>query len=251
MKDFNLYKVKAASDIKDVDSNKRQVAVYLSTFDQIDADNDMIKKGAFAKSISERGPESASNRKIAFLRHHDWDWQIGKWLSLEEDDKGLFAVGELGRSTKGNDAFLDYEDGIIREHSIGFQYMADKIRWIDDNSKEEGGYWMISEVKLYEGSAVTFGANEYTNVVDVVKGENRVEVADKIAKEIEGVIKGLTNGKGTDERLFELEMKLKFLNAKLLTLAKTEPQNVKHLDLGEPKEVIEAFDWNTVINNLK
>lgn len=251
MKDFNLYKIKAASDIKDMDSDKRQVAVYLSTFDTIDADNDMIKKGAFAKSISERGPESTSNRKIAFLRHHDWDWQIGKWLSLEEDDKGLFAVGELGRSTKGNDAFLDYEDGIIREHSIGFQYMADKIRWIDDNSKEEGGYWMISEVKLYEGSAVTFGANEYTNVVDVVKGENRVEVADKIAKEIEGVIKGLTNGKGTDERLFELEMKLKFLNAKLLTLAKTEPQNVKHLDLGEPVKVIEAFDWNTVINNLK
>ena len=251
MKDFNLYKVKAASDIKDVDSNKRQVAVYLSTFDQIDADNDMIKKGAFAKSISERGPESASNRKIAFLRHHDWDWQIGKWLSLEEDDKGLFAVGELGRSTKGNDAFLDYEDGIIREHSIGFQYMADKIRWIDDNSKEEGGYWMVSEVKLYEGSAVTFGANEYTNVVDVVKGENRVEIADKIAKEIEGVIKGLTNGKGTDERLFELEMKLKFLNAKLLTLAKSEPQNVKHLELSEPVKVVNAFDWNTVINNLK
>jgi len=129
--------------------------------------------------------------------------------------------------------------------------MSDKIRWIDDNSKEEGGYWMVSEVKLYEGSAVTFGANEHTNVVDVMKGENRVEVADKIAKEIEGVIKGLTNGKGTDERLFELEMKLKFLNAKLLTLAKTEPQNVKHLDLGEPVKVIEAFDWNTVINKLK
>ena len=251
MKEFNLYKVKAASDIKDMDSEKRQVAVYLSTFDQIDADNDMIKKGAFAKSIQERGPESPSNRKIAYLRHHDWDWQIGKWLKLEEDDKGLFAVGELGRSTKGNDAYLDYEDGIIREHSIGFQYMADKIRWIDDNSRDEGGYWMVSEVKLYEGSAVTFGANEFTNVVDVMKGENRVEVADKIAKEIEGVIKGLTNGKGTDERLFELEMKLKFLNAKLLTLAKSEPQNVKHLELNEPVKVVDAFDWNTVINKLK
>lgn len=251
MKDFNLYKIKAASDIKDMDSEKRQVAVYLSTFDQIDADNDMIKKGAFAKSIQERGPESPSNRKIAYLRHHDWDWQIGKWLKLEEDDKGLFAVGELGRSTKGNDAYLDYEDGIIREHSIGFQYMADKIRWIDDNSRDEGGYWMVSEVKLYEGSAVTFGANEFTNVVDVMKGENRVEVADKIAKEIEGVIKGLTNGKGTDERLFELEMKLKFLNAKLLTLAKSEPLDKKHLEVSEPKQVIEAFDWNTVINKLK
>lgn len=251
MKDFNIYRTKAASDIKDVDSNKRQVAVYLSKFDSIDSDNDMIKKGAFAKSIQERGVDSTSNRKIAFLRHHDWTEQIGKWLKLEEDDNGLFAIGELGRSTKGNDALLDYEDGIIREHSIGFQYMADKLRWIDDTSKEEGGYWMVSEVKLYEGSAVTFGANEYTEVVDVIKSENRTEYVDKIAQEVDAIIKGLTNGKGTDDRLYEMEMKLKFLNAKLLTLAKSEPQNVKHLELGEPKEVIEAFDWNIVINNLK
>ncbi len=41
MKDYNLYKTKAASDIKDMDSDKRQVAVYLSTFDTIDADNDI------------------------------------------------------------------------------------------------------------------------------------------------------------------------------------------------------------------
>ena len=251
MKDYNLYRTKAASDIKDVDKANRQVAVYLSKFDNIDADNDMIKRGAFAKSIQERGVDSTSNRKIAFLRHHDWEQQIGKWLSLQEDDKGLFAVGELGRSSKGEDAWLDYQDGIIREHSIGFQYMGDKIKWMDDNSMEKGGYWMVSEVKLYEGSAVTFGANELTEVVDVIKSENRVEYADKIAKEVEGLIKGLTNGKGTDERLYEMEMKLKFLNAKLLTLAKHEPLDLKHSIVSEPVKVIEAFDWNRVINNLK
>ena len=251
MKDYNIYKTKAASDIKDMDSAQRQVAVYLSRFDNIDADNDMIKKGAFAKSISERGPESASNRKIAYLRHHEWDKQIGKWIKLEEDDKGLFAIGQLGRSSDGENAWLDYEDGIIREHSIGFQYMADKMRWIDDVNSEAGGYWMINEVKLYEGSAVTFGANDLTNVVDVMKSENRVEYVDKIAKEIEGIVKGLTNGKGTDERLYELEMKLKFLNAKLLTLAKSEPQNVKHSEKNEPIKVVNAFDWNKVVNNLK
>jgi HK97 family phage prohead protease len=174
MKDYNIYRTKAASEIKDVDSTKRQVAVYLSKFDNIDSDNDMIKRGAFAKSIQERGVDSTSNRKIAFLRHHDWEQQIGKWLSLEEDDKGLFAVGELGRSSKGEDAWLDYQDGIIREHSIGFQYMGDKIKWMDDALMEKGGYWIISEVKLYEGSAVTFGANELTEVVDVIKSENRV-----------------------------------------------------------------------------
>ena len=251
MKDYNLYRIKASSDIKDMDSEKRQVAVYLSRFDNIDADNDMIKKGAFAKSIQERGPESESNRKIAYLRHHEWDKQIGKWLKLEEDEKGLFAIGQLGRSSDGEDAWLDYEDGIIREHSIGFQYIQDKLRWIDDANTPNGGYWMVSEVKLYEGSAVTFGANDLTEVVDVMKSENRVEYADKIAQEVEAVIKGLTNGKGTDERLYELEMKLKFLNAKLLTLAKHEPLNLKHSDVCEPVKVIEVFDWNRVVNNLK
>ena len=187
MKDYNLYRIKASSDIKDMDSEKRQVAVYLSRFDNIDADNDMIKKGAFAKSIQERGPESESNRKIAYLRHHEWDKQIGKWLKLEEDEKGLFAIGQLGRSSDGEDAWLDYEDGIIREHSIGFQYIQDKLRWIDDSNTPNGGYWMVSEVKLYEGSAVTFGANDLTEVVDVMKSENRVEYADKIAQEVEAV----------------------------------------------------------------
>jgi hypothetical protein len=48
-----------------------------------------------------------------------------------------------------------------------------------------------------------------------------------------------------------MEMKLKFLNAKLLTLAKHEPLDLKHSVVSEPVKVIEAFDWNTVINKLK
>jgi hypothetical protein len=75
------YQTKGASEIKDISSDKRQVAVYLAKFDNIDSDNDMIKKGAFTKSIQERGPDSPSNRKIAFLRWHDWEKPIGKFLT--------------------------------------------------------------------------------------------------------------------------------------------------------------------------
>ena len=82
----------------------------LSKFDNIDSDGDVIRKGAFSKSIQDRGPESPSNRKIAFLRYHDWEQQIGKFISLEETGDGLIAIGELGRSSKGNDALLDYQD---------------------------------------------------------------------------------------------------------------------------------------------
>jgi HK97 family phage prohead protease len=246
----NTYQTKAASEIKDISSDKRQVAVYLAKFDNIDSDNDMIKKGAFTKSIQERGPDSPSNRKIAFLRWHDWEKPIGKFLTLQEDDFGLFAVSQLGTSVGGNDAWNDYNDGIIREHSIGFQYIQDKMRWIDDANAPAKGYCMISELKLYEGSAVTFGTNSETNVVDVMKSEDKVEKAVKISNEIDLLIKGLANGKGSDERLFEMEMKLKFLNSQMLILAKSEPFVKEHSPIIEPIITVEPFNWSDVMNKF-
>jgi hypothetical protein len=243
----NLYNVKGSFQLKDLDIPNRQVAVYLAHFDNIDSDNDIIRKGAFAKSILERGPESTSNRKIQFLRHHDWEWQIGKFVELSEDNTGLYAVGQLGRSTQGEDALRDYEDGIIKEHSIGFQYLSDKMRFIEDVTMESGGYWDILEVKLFEGSAVTFGANPETYVVSVPKGEEKTDYIEKITKELDVCIKALANGKGTDERLQNLEMKVKYLNSQLISLATIEPDPV-HSIKSEPK--IEIYDWNKVVNSI-
>jgi HK97 family phage prohead protease len=245
----NLYSTKSALEIKDLDSENRKVVVYLAKFGNIDSDNDMFVKGAFSKSLQERGPQSTSNRKIAFLRHHNWEMPIGKFLDLSEDDNGLYAVGQLGRSTLGEDAFKDYEDGIIREHSIGFQYIGDKTRWMEDSTMEKGGYYQLGEVKLFEGSAVTFGANEMTNVVEVVKSEGKAAAIDKITNELDICIKALSKGKGTDERLYELEMKIKYLNSQLVLLANQDPiliQSVK----SEPV-IIEPFNWSNVVNNLK
>ena len=244
------YQTKGAAEIKDISSDKRQVAVYLAKFDNIDSDNDMIKKGAFTKSIQERGPDSTSNRKIAFLRWHDWEKPIGKFLTLEEDDFGLFAVSQLGTSQLGEDAFRDYTDGIIREHSIGFQYIQDKMKFIEDMNAPDKGYFMISELKLYEGSAVTFGANSETNVVDVMKSEDKVEKAVKISNEIDILIKGLANGKGSDERLFEMEMKLKYLNSQMLILAKSEPFVKEHSLITEPIITDVPFNWSKVISEF-
>ena len=246
----NTYQTKGAAEIKDISSDKRQVAVYLAKFDNIDSDNDMIKKGAFTKSIQERGPDSPSNRKIAFLRWHDWEKPIGKFLTLEEDDFGLFAVSQLGTSQLGEDAFRDYTDGIIREHSIGFQYIQDKMKFIEDMNAPDKGYFMISELKLYEGSAVTFGANSETNVIDVIKSEDKVEKAVKISNEIDILIKGLANGKGSDERLFEMEMKLKYLNSQMLILAKSEPFVKEHSPIIEPIIAQELFNWSDVISKF-
>jgi hypothetical protein len=248
MKTEQLYSTKGSFELKDLDASKRQVAFYLSKFDVVDADNDVIRRGAFTKSLLEHGVDSASNRKIAFLRHHDWTKQIGKFVTLQEDNNGLFAIGELGRSTIGEDALKDYEDGIIREHSIGFRYVMDKMKWIEDPSVDGGGFFDIKEVMLWEGSAVTFGANEMTNVVEVIKSEDKIERAVKLSQEIDVLVKALANGKGTDDRLFTIEMQIKRLTQELSTLATIEPNQKIH---SVEHKSVDSFDWSFVLDNLK
>ncbi len=236
-KNFTQYKTKSVTEIKDLSLGKREVAMYLSKFGVLDSDNDIIIKGAFKRSLVDRGVDSASNRKIAFLRYHDWQHQIGKFIRLEEDDLGLFGVGKLSTSTKGEDALRDYEEGIIKEHSIGFQYMTDNIRKVGDNFE-------IFEVKLFEGSAVTFGANLETEVLAVGKSENKIQVVEKISKEIDIITKSLINGRGTDERLYNLEMKLKYLNSRLVDLAMMPPLTSSKSEIAEQVNSKHSFDWN-------
>jgi HK97 family phage prohead protease len=250
-KSTNNYQIKGAFELKDIDLETRQVAMYVSKFGVIDSDNDMIMPGAFAKSIAERGPGSPGNRKIAFLRHHNWEKQIGKPITMEEDDNGLFVVGQLGNSTAGQDALEDYKDGIIREHSIGFKYISDRIKFIEDESMAMGGYYEINEVALWEFSAVTFGANQYTGVVDVAKTQEREDMVLDLYNQIDTVTKSLANGKGTDDRLHGLEMRLKYLNARMMDLALlTEPTIKSHSAEATIGNIKDAFDWNIVANKF-
>lgn len=241
---FKQYETKGHSETKDVDLKNRQVAIYLSKFDNIDCDNDMIMPGAFKNSINQNGPLSKSNRKIQFLRHHDWEHQIGKFDELFEDEFGLYAVATLGTSTKGEDALRDYDEGIICEHSIGFNYISDKIKWLDDSSKNEGGFFQITELKLWEGSAVTFGSNDLTNVINVVKSmDDKNNEIEKITNQMDLVIKSIHNGRGSDDRFHHLGMKLKFLNARLIEVVNTKPIDKNHFAVEQQSK---SFDWKKV-----
>jgi len=193
-----------ALKVEDVDLQGRKAKFYLSAFDVKDSDNDIIRAGTFTKSIQERGVDSLGNRRIAHLRNHNWDNQIGKFTELYEDSKGLVGISELGRSRKGEDALRDYQDGIIREHSIGFNYIKGKIE--KQTNDTSGEFFNITEVKLWEGSAVTFGANELTPVLDVAKGLDYNAILTKIQTLSESLNTAIKNGKGTDERLENIEL---------------------------------------------
>jgi hypothetical protein len=240
------YGVKTVSiKVTDLDEGSRQVKGYFSSFDTLDSDRDVIRKGAFSKSINERGPQSSGNRKIAHLRNHDWEQQIGRLDELGEDSKGLYFVSTLGRSSKGEDAFRDYQDGILIEHSIGFNYIPSKMQEVKESPLHENGHWEINEVKLWEGSGVTFGANSLTPVIDVAKGLKDNSYTLKKLNELTITLEGaLKNGKGTDERLVNIEQMFAQLKQLHNSLELNKP-SAKDTSTQEPKKSVLDYLLNT------
>lgn len=226
-----------AFKMEDIDLGNRIVKGYLSAFNIKDSDGDVIRNGAFTKSLNDKGVNSGSNRTIQYLRHHDWEQQIGKFLELEQDEYGLKFVGKLGTSSKGEDALRDYDEGIIKEHSIGFNYVKGKIDKKEDS--EFGEYYEIKEVALWEGSAVTFGANEFTPVLDVSKGQVDANYLEKLNSEMTILIKALRNGRGTDERLENIELRLKQIQQSYNSLFELKAFDKNTLEQEPKKEDVQ------------
>lgn len=207
-KDFSKSYSDSTLSIKDIDRKQGIVVGYFSAFGNVDADGDMIMPGAFKKSIDENGPSSERPR-IKHLRNHDANSIIGSLLSLKEDKFGLLFESKLGRSSLAKDALLDYEDGIITEHSIGFNI-------IKTGNKQE--YRELTEIRLWEGSAVTWGSNENTPVAQL-----KSLTKEDILKKLDKMTKSLRNGRHSDEYLEVLEIQLKQIQQYLSTLGPAEP----------------------------
>ena len=194
-------------NIKDVDVAKRVVTGYLSAFGNKDYDNDVVEKGAFSKSINER------KDKIFFLNQHNWAQPHGKFSVLQEDDKGLYFESEpLIDTSYSSDALKLYEAGILKEHSIGFVTIKDD---------QKDGVRILRELKLYEGSNVTLGANPDTPFTGM-KSLTLADINDKCTL----LYKAIRNGDFTDETFTLLEYSLKELQFQAYELGKkslTEP----------------------------
>ena len=218
--------------IKDIDVQKRVVTGYFSAFGNVDSDNDIIEKGAFSKSINERFD------KIMYLQQHDWSKPLGKPTMLKEDDFGLYFEAEIINTSYGLDQLKLYEAGVVKEHSIGFQTI--KADFIQDNEYIR----VIKEVKLYEGSAVTLGANSSTPFMGF-----KSELKD-INEQTQRIIKLLKHGDLTDDTFVQLEFALKMLQQQSYELGKEFTQKNK-----EPQErtqlIIEPNEINKLFTNFK
>lgn len=206
---FKEFDFKGETSITDIDLTKNTVSGYLSAWDVVDSDQDMLMRGAFQKSILERGPQSTGNRKIAFLRGHDTNRPVGKFLELEEDQKGLRYVAQMSQSRDGRDTLIQMQEGLLNEHSIGYRRIFDKEQWND-----QAGYNEVKEVRLMEGSVLVFGANSDTPVVEI-KGEQKVKYVSQLGDRMDKIARVLRKGESlTDETFTLLEIELNKIRAK-------------------------------------
>jgi len=184
-----------AQGFKDVDTKQGIVTGYFAHFGSKDSDGDIIVRGAFSKSIQENGPKSR-NPRIKHLLDHKRDKAIGLLTDLYEDEVGLGYESKAGRHADGRDFLLMVEDGIITEHSHGFQI-------IKEQQKSDANY--IQESRLYEGSSLQFwGANGNTPITGVKSAADMIDDLNTLER-------GLKNGKYTDETFKRLEERIKSL----------------------------------------
>ena len=210
--------------VKDIDKKKGIVTGYFSKFDTKDSDGDVIRKGAFTKSIQENGPESLRPR-IKHVLNHDLTHPIGLIQVLKEDDFGLYYESKVGTHFNGEDFIKMVESGLVTEHSIGFKTIKEMFNKSDDFNE-------ITEVKLWEGSSLTaWGANELTPLTGMKnKGFKCVESIQEKINKFEKFVK---NTDATDETIELCLLQIKQLG-QLVESMTTEPvQTVQPEDDAE------------------
>lgn len=148
-------------EIKEI-SSAGEFEGLLSVYNNVDQGRDLVEPGAFTKTIQERGGE------VPLLWQHKADVPIGM-LSLQDGPDALRVKGRLLMELDdAKKAYLLIKAKIVKGLSIGFETIKDTV---------EDGVRRLKELKLYEGSIVTFPMNELA-IITSVKAHGVAEEKD-------------------------------------------------------------------------
>lgn len=218
-----VYKTTQLGSVLDADDKAGIVKGYASVFNNMDSDGDIITSGAYSKTIRE------NKSRIKYLYQHDMNKPLGKMNDLYEDDKGLVFEAEIPKTQLGKDVIELMKAGVITENSVGIMPIQKQMK---DNYRE------ISEVKLFEVSAVTLAANDQAMILDV-KGNVDLE---KVTDRYDRIAQLIRKGEISDELGYALEAEIQKLKSYFIDYAMiTQPTDI---EVTEPIEVKadEAFD---------
>lgn len=126
---------------------------YASVFGGVDSYKDTIAPGAYIKTLQDRA------RPVQMRWNHHGP-VIGKWLTLREDEKGLYVEGELtpGHS-QADDTYALMKHGAVTGLSIGYR--------VGKSAEKSGGIRELQEIDLIEISVVEQPADLAAQIGDV------------------------------------------------------------------------------------
>jgi HK97 family phage prohead protease len=118
---------------------------YASLFGLADLGKDTVVPGAFAASLARRGA-----RGVRMLWQHDPGEPIGRWLSIEEDARGLRVRGQLNLAVaRAREIHALIKEGAVDGLSIG-------VRVERARHDRATGLRRLERLDLWEISVVTF-----------------------------------------------------------------------------------------------
>lgn len=108
----------------DAPSDAGEFSGYAVIWDERNAHNERVQRGAFRRTIAEH---QRAGTKPLMLWAHDPRDIIGVWDEVREDDKGLFVRGRIIlTTTRGREVFDLLKAGAVNGLSLGFRSRGDK-----------------------------------------------------------------------------------------------------------------------------
>jgi len=175
---FKIAKLEMREDKNDNGQEVGIITGYLAAYGNRDSYGTVLMPGCFAKSIDEHDT-------FPLLADHKADMPIGGFTA-REDSKGLYIEAEVLLGVQaGKEKWLLLMAKAISGLSVGFSSIKDE--W-----DEKTGVLRYTECKLWEGSVVTFPANELAGVDSVrsMEGEAR-SAAEPLALMLERLSQAL------------------------------------------------------------
>ena len=102
--------------------------------------------------------------KIKLLSQHDIKKPVGRMIAAETRADGIYATFKLSRSTGGNDALIQAQEGLVSGLSVGAEVIASK--------PSRDGHIVVSSARLKEVSLVTEPAFKSAQVLEIAAEES-------------------------------------------------------------------------------
>ena len=154
-----------------------QFTAYASVFNNVDSYGDVVMPGAFANDIA-RWEKSGNPIPLLFGHNmSDPDYNIGYVVKAEEDSVGLKIVAQLDLDNpKAKQVYRMLKGRRIDQMSFAYDVLDGG--W---GQRDGEDVYELRDLKLYEVSVVTVGANQETEVLAV---KQVPAVADRLISEV-------------------------------------------------------------------